>query len=243
MKKIIILTLALVATLGLRAQNIEESVATVGNLTVPASTLSINKDVKLVQNAMEQYLKDLKLKTQKQEGWLMAVNAFVETISISPINLYTRVEEQGKKKDRHTVVTAAAISTDLTIDQNTLRSNVKNWLSSFVDYLARYEAQQQMAVEQGNLKKAEKEQRAAVAASNAIDKSIASDQEKIADKQKKIKKLQQEIKDLEKEIADLEKNIEKSGKKKEDAEKKVEQANQGVNDAQGEVDRYRQMAQ
>jgi len=241
MKRTVLIALATILSFGLRAQVAEESVTMIGNLTVPASTLKLEKDSKLVQNAMEQYLKDLKLKTQKEEGYLMAVNAFVETISSSPINLYTKIEEQGKKKNRISVVTAAAISTDLTIDQTTLRSNVKNWLAGFVDYLARYEAQQKMAAEQSNLKKAEKEQKAAVAASAAVDKKIANDQKKIADKQKEIKKLQQKIKDLEKEISDLEKNIEKSGKKKEEAERKVEEANQGVNNAQGEVERYRQM--
>ena len=243
MKKTVLFVLAALITFGLRAQVVEESVTMVGNLTVPASTLKLEKDSKLVQNAMEQYLKDLKLKTQKQEGYVVAINAFVETISISPINLYTKVEEQGQKKYRVSVVTAAAISTDLTIDQATLRGNVKTWLAGFVDYLARYEAQQQMNIEKGNLKKAEKAQKDAIAASAAVDKSIANDQKKIADKQKEIKKLQQKIKDLEKEIADLEQNIEKSGKKKEDAERKVEEANQGVSNAQGEVDRYRQMAQ
>ena len=242
MKKTVLFVVMAILSFSIRAQVVEESVATVGNLTVPASTLTIDKDIKLVQNAMEQYLKDLKLKTQKQEGYVMAINAFVETISISPINLYTKVEEQGKKKNRVTRITAAAVSTDLTIDQTTLRGNVKTWLSGFVDYLARYEAQQQMNAEKQNLKKAEKEQKAAIAASNAVDKSIANDQKKIADKQKEIKKLQQKIKDLERDIADLEKNIEKSGKKKEDAQRKVEEANQGVSNAQGEVERYREMA-
>ena len=234
----------MLGAIGMQAQNVLESVATVGNLTVPAVTVSLDKEVKNVQGAMTQYLKDNKLKTTKEEGYTVALNAFVEQISAtSPINLYTKVEEQGKKKNRVVVVTVCAISTDLTVDQSTMRENTKRWLGDFVSYIDRYEAAQQMAVEQGNLKKAEKAAAAAAANVSAIDKSIASDQEKIESMKKKIAKYQQEIKDLEKEIATLEANIEKSGKKREDAVRKVEETNQGVEDAQGQVEHYRQMAQ
>lgn len=243
MKKSILFVMALGMAFAVNAQSIIETVATVGSLTVPACSVSLEKDSKIVQSAMNQYLKDLKLKTSKEEGYVVALNAFVENISTSPINLYTKVEEQGKKKNRVTVVTASAISTDLTIDQQTLRGNVRNWLASFVDYIGRYEAQQQMLAQQDNLKRAEKAADKAAAGVAAIDKSIAKDQKKIADKQKEIKKLQDKIKDLEKEIAALEKNIQKTGGKREEAERKANDAARDVNAAQDEVDRYRQLSE
>ncbi|MBR1784774.1 MAG: hypothetical protein IJ760_04985 [Bacteroidales bacterium] len=243
MKKTLLLALAVVAGLAARAQAVIESVTTVGNLTVPACTVTFEKDAKLVQDAMNQYLKDQKLKTTKEDGYAVAVNAFVEQISASSVNLYTRVEEQGKKKNRVAVVTAAAISTDLTIDQQTLRGNVRNWLAAFVQYLPRYEAMLQVAAGQADLKKAEKAAASAAADVQAIDKSIAKDQKEIESKKKEIAKYEAKIKALQKEIRDIEAKIEKSGKKREDAAKKADAANQGVQQAEGEVERYRQMAE
>ena len=243
MKKIITLAAAAFMTLGLAAQNVQETVIAIGNLTVPAVTLSVDKDVKLVQNAMSQYLKDAKLKTEKSNGFNVAVNANIPTIAPAPVNLYTLVDQQGKGKKKATVVTVSTICTDLTIDQSTLHANTRVWLEGFYPYIGRYEAAQQMAVEKQNLKRAEKAAASAMAASAAIDKAIANDQKKIADYQEKIKKLNKEIKDCEEEIKKLEADIQRQTKQKGTAEEKVQSANQNVNDVQGEVERYRQLSE
>ena len=219
LKKTIVAALVVLFGINAMAQTVQEATVQVGTLTVPAYTLSVEKDVKLVQNALNQRFKDAKLKTKSSEGYQAVIDQLVPEISTVPVNLYTKVEEQGKKKNRVTVVTMCAITTDLTIDQNTLRANVRSYLEGFTSYLARYEANQNMQAEQKNLRK------------------------KIADKQNEIKKLQEKIKDLEKDIADLEKRIEKNSGKKVDAERKVEEAKEGVSAKQGEVERYRQMAE
>ena len=56
-------------------------------------------------------------------------------------------------------------------------------------------------------------------------------------------KLKEKIQKNEQEIKNLQADIEKQNKKKADAQDKVKAANQNVNEVQGEVDRYRQMAQ
>ena len=245
MKKVITFAFAALMTLGLAAQSIVETNAQVGGLTVPAAAVTIQKDPKLVQDAMVQYLKDAKLKPQKDEqGYLMVANAFIEEISITNINFYTKVEAQGKKKSREALVTVCAISSDLvTNDPSVLRANAMRWLSGFANYVNRYEAQQNMYAQQDNLKKAEKEAAKAAAGVAALDKKIEKNNKKIADKQKEIKKLNQKIKDCEKDIKALETENEKIQGKRGDAEKKVDAANQNVNNVQGEVDRYRQMSE
>ncbi len=245
MKKIFTFAVAALMTLGLAAQSVVETNAQVGGLTVPAAAVTLQKDPKLVQDAMMQYLKDAKLKPQKDEqGYLMVANAFIEEISITNINFYTRVEGQGKKKNRESVVTVCALSSDLvTNDPSVLRANAMRWLSGFANYVNRYEAQQNMYAQQDNLKKAEKEAAKAAAGVAAIDKQIAKKNKQIADKQKDIKKYQEKIKDCEKDIKNLQAEIEKAQGIKGDAEKKVDAANQNVNNVQGEVDRYRQMSE
>lgn len=239
MKKVLSLSLAVLMTLGLAAQ-VQETTAAIGELTVPACTVSIQKDAKTVKAAMEQYLKDARLKTGNQQGYTVAVGQPVASIAgEQPISLYTKVDKQKK----NAIVTVAVIGTDLTVDQTELRDNAKRWLNDFVQYIARYEASQQMAAEQKNLDKAQKAAEKAAKQAAAIDKAIAKDNAKIADKRKEIAKYQEKIKACEQDIKKLQSDIEKQQKKKGEADAKVNAANQNVNAAQGEVDRYRQMAE
>ncbi len=242
MKKAFTFAVAALMTLGLAAQSVSESTLQVGGLTVPAATVTIQKDVKMVQDAMIQYLKDSKLKPQKDEqGYYVCANAFIEEIAINDINFYTLV---NKKKKNEAEVSVCALSSNLAMNDPTqMRAGAMRWLAGFVSYIDRYEAGLKMQAEQGNLKKAEKEAAKAAAGVAAIDKTIAKKQQKIADKEKEIKKLQQKIKDCEKDIKSLQSDIEKAQGKRGDAEKKVQAANQNVDNVQGEVDRYRQMSE
>lgn len=241
-KKSMILVAAVLMALGLKAQSVQETIVMVGTLTVPAYTVSFDKDAKLVQDAMNQRLKDLKLKTKKSEGYVAALEQVCTEISTAPLSLYTKVEEEGKKKERMAVLTVCAISNDLTIDQAALRSSVRQFAESMVGYIQRYEAAQQLAIEQENLKKAEKAASAATSAVNDLEKDITSGKKKISDKKSEIEKLKGKIKDLENDIKDLEKEIEKNNDKKSDAEKKAAEAEQTVKTQQAEVDRWQQMA-
>ncbi len=245
MKKAFTFAVAAFMALGLAAQSVTETTMQVGGLTVPAATVSIQKNAKMVQDAMIQYLKDAKLKPQKDEqGYYVCTNAFIEEIAINDINFYTSVESRGSKKNPEAVVTVSSLSSNLAMnDPSVLRENAKRWLAGFVTYVDRYEANLNMQEQQGNLKKAEKEAAKAAAGVAAIDKKIAKNQKKIADKEKEIKKLQQKIKDCENDIKKLNADIDKAQGKRGDAEKKVEAANQNVNNVQGEVDRYRQMSE
>ena len=241
MKKIFTFAVAALMTLGLAAQSVTESTLQVGGLTVPAATVTLQKDAKMVQDAMIQYLKDAKLKPQKDDqGYYVCTNAFIEEIAISDINFYTLVN----KKKKEAVVSVCALSSNLAMnDPSAMRAGALRWLQGFVSYVDRYEAGLNMKAQQGNLKKAEKEAAKAASAVAAIDKKVAKKQEKIADLQKDIKKYEQKIKDCEKEIKALQADIEKTTGKRADAEKKADAANQNVNNVQNEVDRYRQMSE
>ena len=192
---------------------------------------------------MNQRLKDAKLKTKKSEGFIAALDQVFTDISQNSLSLYTKVEEQGKRKDKVTVVTVCAISNDLTISQSTINGNVHNFLQNFIQYINKYEAGQQMEAEQANLKKAEKAAGKAAAAVTDLENDITKAQKKIEDRRKDIEKYQQKIADCEKEIADLQKSIEKNSGKKAEAERKAEEANQNVKAVEGEVEKYRQMSE
>lgn len=242
-KKVIVLALAAFIGTSLMAQTVQETTTMVGEKTVTAYTVSLQKDVKMVQEAMNQRLKDAKLKTKKSEGFIAALDQVFTEISQNSLSLYTKVEEQGKRKDKVTVVTVCAISNDLTISQSAINGNVRNFVQNFVQYVNKYEAGQQMEAEQANLKKAEKAAGKAAAAVTDLENDITKAQKKIEDRRKDIEKYQQKIADCEKEIADLQKSIEKNSGKKAEAEKKAEEANQNVKAAESEVEKYRQMSE
>lgn len=242
-KKLIALAFAAFVGTSLMAQSVQETTVMVGEKTVTAYTVSLQKNADMVQDAMNQRLKDAKLKTKKSEGYIAALDQMYAEISNATMSLYTKVEEQGKRKDKVAVVTVCAISNDLTISQSVINNNVRNFVEGFVQYVSKYEASQQMEAEQANLKKAEKAAGKAAAAVTDLENDIAKAQKKIEDRRKDIEKYQQKIADCEKEIADLQKSIEKNSGKKAEAEKKAEEANQNVKAAEGEVEKYRQMSE
>ena len=61
-KSMLLVLCATLLGINAMAQTVQEATVQVGTLTVPAYTLSVEKDVKLVQNALNQRFKDAKLK-------------------------------------------------------------------------------------------------------------------------------------------------------------------------------------
>ena len=234
MKKLMILAAAAGLALGVSAQSVQPTTAVVDELSIPAYTISLQKDVKLVQQAMEQRLKDDKLKTKKSSGFVCAPAQVVPELGESPVNLYVKVEQQGKKKDAVAVVTVAALPSS---------EGVSRFLQNFAQYVTRFEAQQNLNAEQKNLEKAEKALSKATAAVASLDKTIQQKQDKIADRQKDIESYKQKIKDAEKDIEDLRADIEKAKSDKTGAQQTEAEAQKEVKRLEAEVLRYQQSAQ
>ena len=243
MKKIILFSLGILLCANLMAQNVQETTVQYGDFTVPAFTVTLTQDEEVVLAAINQRLKESQVKTTKTGGYTAALNQTFDVIYSQPVDFYAKVESQGKKKDRVTVVTFFAKSPNLTISQNELNVNVRTFTENFSSYVSKFEAQQMMGASAKNLEKAQKEQKKAQDAVASIDKSIASDRDKIAKKEKDIEKLQAKIEDVRKDIEKLNANIEKNNKKKAEAEEKLNSANSKVNSSESEVERYRQQAQ
>ena len=235
-KKAMILAMGLMLTVGTFAQSVIETVATVGTMTVPAMSMNIDTDAKLAQEAMRNRLKEAGLKTKNNEGYIAAIEQVFAEVSATPISFFAKVEEQGRRKNKVTVVTVCAIPTDLTQSQAVLMSALRSFLEGFPQYIERYQAQQSMEQEQGNLRKAEKAAASAASAVANIDQNIAS-------MQSKIERLRAKIKDCEDEIADLERKIAREQNRRNEAQQRADDADNNVRATQDEVERYRQMAQ
>lgn len=249
MKKIVLFVLAATMFTGLKAQIVKETNAQYEDFTIPAYTVSMKQSKDVVTDAIQKRLKDAGLKTGKNSGHITVISQTFTEIYSQPIDFFVKVDEQGRKSDRETVVTFFAKSPNLTISQNELNINVRRFAESFPTYVERFEASQKAGEQSKNLEKAQKNQKKAASALASIEKDIASDQEKINKKQADIAKCQKKIEslnaDIEKIKADIEKlnsNIEKNNKKKAEAQEKLNQANENVQSNESELNRYRQQA-
>lgn len=240
MKKLFVLAIAALMVASLNAQEIREATVAIGSLNAPAYTLTLQKDKKVVQKALEQRLKDAKLKTKKSEGFEACLGVVFNEIAPTPINLYTKVDGNSKSS----VVTVCAMSTDLSANQQTINARVVNFLNSFTQYLTKREAAEQLVVAQSALKKAQKEQKDASSDLAKLEKSAEKSRKKIEALDKNIKKWQQSITDAEKDIQKYNHDIEKATNGKlPDAQKRVQDANKAVDEAQSTVDKWQKLAQ
>ena len=240
MKKLSMLALAFVMMAGLKAQTVQETTIQYGDFTVPAFTLTVTQEQDIVVEALNQRLKESSVKSTKTSGYIAVLNQTFDAIYAQPVDFYAKVEEQGKKKDRVTVVTFFAKSPNLTISQNELNNNVRTFAENFQRYVTKFEAQMKVGAEQKNLEKAQKNQAKAAAAVAKIGKSINSDMEKIEKKKADIAKYQQKIDDCNKEIEKLQANIEKSKSKMDSAQQKANEADEAVRSSESDLNRYQQ---
>lgn len=240
MKKFFMLALGLTMMAGLKAQTVQETTVQYGDFTVPAFTLTVTQEQDIVVEALNQRLKESSVKSTKTSGYIAVLNQTFDAIYAQPVDFYAKVEEQGKKKDRVTVVTFFAKSPNLTISQNELNNNVRTFAENFQRYVTKFEAQMKVGAEQKNLEKAQKNQAKAAAAVAKIGKSINSDMEKIEKKKADIAKYQQKIDDCNKEIEKLQANIEKSKSKMDSAQQKANEADEAVRSSESDLNRYQQ---
>lgn len=240
MKKLSMLALALTMMVGLKAQSVQETTVQYGDFTVPAFTVSVQQDKDMVSEALNQRLKESSVKSTKTNGYVAVLNQTFDAIYAQPVDFYAKIEEQGKKKDRVTVITFFAKSPNLTISQNELNNNVRTFAENFPRYVSKFEAQMKVGAEQKNLEKAQKNQAKAAAAVAKIEKSIASDQEKIAKKEAEIAKYQAKIESCKKDIEKLNSNIEKNKSKMGEAQQKADEAGEAVKSSESDLNRYQQ---
>ena len=240
MKRLFVLAIAALMVASLNAQEVKETTVAIGSLNAPAYTLTLQTDKKVVQDALEQRLKDAKLKTKKSEGFQASLGAVFQEIAPTPINFYYKIDGNSKS----TTMTVCAMSTDLSANQQTINSNVVNFLNNFTQYLTKREAAKQLVVAQDALKKAQKEQKNAASDLAKIEKSTEKTRKKIEELDKNIKKWQDNIAEAEKNVRKYNAEIEKStGSKLTDAQKRVQQADKAVNEAESNVEKWRQLAQ
>lgn len=225
---------------GVRSQSVEAVNTQVGPVTAPAFSVKIEKDEHLVQDALNQRLKDADLKTQKIEGFTACIDQLFADIASLPVNFYTKVERKSKNS---CVVTTCAFPTDLTVNNESIQENTRKFLEGFVGYVDRFEARGFMEEAQKSLTKAQKKLESAESTLAKIDKNIQEDQEDIAKKQKDIEKYNEKIADCQADIKKIEEKMAKRQTERSKASQEVDKARETVESALKEVQKFQKMAQ
>lgn len=240
-KKFALLTLSILMVVGLKAQEVQDTVLKIGVQTVPGFIVSMPQDVKTVQNALNQKLKNAKLSTTKSEGYIASLEQVVPEIATVPVNLYVKIEESGRRSDKVTVVTLCAMP--MNIADKISDSYVRRYLEDLIKQVKRQEAEEMLAQSEKDLKKAQKEYKNASSDLEKLNKNINSDQAKMASNQKDIEKLQGKIKDLEDKNAKLESSVNKNSEQKANLEKRASESQNALQELEKKVESYRAMLQ
>ncbi len=236
-KKLILLTLSFLMLAGLQAQNIQDSVIKIGVQAANGFVATVPQDVKVVQNTLNQKLNDAKLKTTKSEGYIACLEQVVPEIATVPINLYVKIDEQGRRSEKVTVITICAMP--MNVSDHISESYVRRYLEEIIKQAGREEALEMLAQEEKNLKKAQKDYKSANSDLEKMDKNINSDQNKIASNQKDIEKMQSKINDLEEKNKKLESNVTKNNEKKAELEKRTSELQSTIQELEKKIETYR----
>lgn len=242
-KKLLSLATAVMLFGSLMAQNVQVTQVQIGETTANGYTISLDKELKLTEQAMEKRLKEAKLKTKTVKPYTACLNQVFTDLAAEPVSFYYKLEEKGKKKDRTTELTVCVIPNDLTSNQEALQGNVRKFMEGFGQYVARFEAANNMEEQKKKLEKAQKTLKNAEGDMADLEKSIKKDQDKIASKKKDIENYKSKIADAENDIKSLESNIKKTTDEKGPAQKKIEGAQEEVKKLEAEVEKYRRLTE
>ena len=256
MKRFATLAVALFFAFALSAQTIQDVKAIYSGMEMPACRVSLQSDKATVSTVLAQRLNEAMLQTTTSEGYTVAFNQSFAAIYELPVDFFAKVEEQGKKSSKVVVLTVFARCGDHSANQEVINANVRAFVGSFPDYVARYEAKLSMEKEQQNLAKAQKQQAKAVAAAAAVDKDIAKQQakidkqdqaivkqqEKIEREQAKVSQMQDKMEQMRRKKEQLSNELDKIQNRKVNADEKVRSADEKVRASEAEVDTYRRQA-
>lgn len=245
MKRIFLLSAVVLFVTSVRSQNVQESRVNFAETSVPGYTLTLDRNADFVKAALKDRMERIGgLKSKSTKGFVSYQEQYFGEISTSPINIYTAVEEVGKKNNKQTIVTFFVLTPELKpIETEEISANIRQFLVNFNQYLTKFEAFQKMNVELDNLKKAQKEQASLVSDKTGLEKEIASKNSKIESKKKEIESYQEKIRKNEEEISNLSTEIKTSEKKKNELEVEISKANNKINLIQGEVDKYKMLSE
>lgn len=177
MKRISILLVLLFAGNILSAQTVEEKTVSIGKKDVTGYVLTCSStDLNLVKNALTNYFEnDNKLKPSKEKSYTVYKNQTFSAFGPENFDIYTLVEEVGKKNAKNVQVTVVVSSGNYNAISSKTNAQsadkIKSLLQRFDSYVYQYEIKNKLADLESQLEKL-----------NATKKNQQSSEEKIKTK-------------------------------------------------------------
>ena len=245
MKRIFTFAVAIMLFTCVKAQNVQESRVNFLESSVPGYTLTLDRNADFVKAALKDRMERIGgLKSKSFKGFVSYPEQYFGEIATSPINIYTLVEEVGKKNNKQTVVTLFVLTPELkTIENEETSAKTRQFLTDFTQYLTKFEAFQKMNEAAERLKKAQKEQSTLITSKDNTEKEITAKNSKIESKNKEITSYKEKIQKCEEEISKLSAEIKTAEKQKADLENDITKANAKVEAIQAEVDNYKRLSE
>ncbi|MBR0123181.1 MAG: hypothetical protein IJM12_04955 [Bacteroidales bacterium] len=177
MKRISILLVLLFAGNILSAQTVEEKTVSIGKKDVTGYVLTCSStDLNLVKNALTNYFEnDNKLKPSKEKSYTVYKNQTFSAFGPENFDIYTLVEEVGKKNAKNVQVTVVVSSGNYNAISSKTNAQsadkIKSLLQNFDSYVYQYEIKNKLANLESQLEKL-----------NATKKTQQASEEKIKTK-------------------------------------------------------------
>ena len=238
-KKTFFFTVAFLVVATISAQTIQETTLKIGVQNVPGFVAQVPQDIKTVQEAVKQKLKASKVRTTTSQGYTAVLGQTIPEIADVPLNMYLKVEEQGKRDNKVTTITICAMTMNIADIVTGLHGKINSYLEDIVNQCNRIEASAMLSNEQKNLKKAQDSHEDATDKLEKLRKSTLKNQERLTANQNEISKLKARIKDLEDENADLQKAIDKAIEAEPQLQQNIDDAAKAVQQSQEKVDQHR----
>lgn len=159
MKRISILLVLLFAGNILSAQTVEEKTVSIGKKDVTGYVLTCSStDLNLVKNALTNYFEnDNKLKPSKEKSYTVYKNQTFSAFGPENFDIYTLVEEVGKKNAKNVQVTVVVSSGNYNAISSKTNAQsadkIKSLLQRFDSYVYQYEIKNKLADLESQLEK------------------------------------------------------------------------------------------
>ena len=199
MKKVIILLAVVCITCALSAQNVQESMVDFNKQQISGYTISISSASEdLVEAALKEKMeKQYSLKSSKANGFKAYLNQPFQPFGAANYDIYTNIEETGKKSNKTIVLTMIVCSGNLnaitSVNNAETAAAIKKFLSDFASYVTTYSINVQIEAVNAKLSKLNNEKT-----------DLQNQQSKIT---KEIEKLNKDLDEVKKDLDENDKNI------------------------------------
>ena len=204
MKKVVFLIAATLITSVAFAQTVREELVPydkANNYSGCALEVPSGMDIKTVQGALQNRFEQVaKLKGSNSGGFRAYLAQPFPEFGMLNYDIYTKVAEVGKKKDKKTVVYLLVSKGNMNFANSTtdpeIVTGMKTFLTDFVNFIKEYDTSLKIAEQEKLIAKLEKEEKSLISDKEKLQKQLSGKETDITKKQEELQKAKEVLKSL-----------------------------------------------